>query len=143
MTRPSFDLLIVDDDPSQLHLFENLVIELGLPHRCHYAPNGSRALDFLRKKPPYNDAPTPHLILLDLHMPGISGCEVLRVIKSDVQLRRIPVIMLTTSQATQDVKDCYTEHANAYFSKRPDLQSNLRLLQGIDQFWAEAEMPPA
>lgn len=132
----ALDLLIVDDDPSQIRLVKSLIAELGLPHRCQYASNGSMALDYLRQKPPFTDVARPNLILLDLNMPGMDGCEVLRAIKTDPQLRTIPVIMLSSSQASQDVQACYAEHANAYIHKPSDLESNLDVLREIDRFWS-------
>ena len=138
----TFDLLIVDDDPAQLQIIRTLLRELGLEHRCQYAASGREALDFLDHKPPFEKAIRPNLILLDLNMPGMSGCEVLRQIKSDPELRVIPVVMLSSSQAIQDIDACYREHANAYIRKPTDLESNLKLLRNIDRFWAELVVLP-
>ena len=85
------DLLIVDDDPIQAYLFEKVLRELGLEHRCFHAPGGNQALDFLHRIVPFENAPRPALIVLDLNMPGMDGCSVLREIKADPDLRRIPV----------------------------------------------------
>jgi CheY-like chemotaxis protein len=137
-----FDLLIVDDDPAQLKILCTLLRELNLEHRCHYASSGQQALDFLKHKAPFQGAVRPNLILLDLNMPGMDGCEVLRQIKSDPELRTIPVVMLSSSQAIQDVDACYREHANAYVRKPTDLESNLKLLRDIDRFWAELVVLP-
>ena len=137
-----FDLLIVDDDPGQLRLMQILLGELGLGHRCYYTSNGPKALDFLHRRAPLEEAPRPHLILLDLNMPGMNGCEVLRQIKSDPELCAIPVIILSSSQAESDVDACYREHANAYIHKPADLASNLGLLREIDRFWAECALVP-
>ena len=137
-----FNLLVVDDDPGQVRLIRALLGHLGLSHRCHCALNGHSALDFLNKKPPFEHAPRPNLVLLDLNMPGMNGCDVLRYVKSDPELRSIPVIVLSTSQAAQDVNACYSEHANAYVYKGPDLESNLNLLRDIDRFWGAAAVLP-
>lgn len=137
-----FDLLIVDDDPVQLQLVQDLVRELGLLHRCHCVSDGGKALDLLRRRPPFEKAPRPDLILLDLNMPGMHGSEVLHRIKSDLELGSIPVIMLSSSEALQDVDACYREHANAYIQKPTDLESNLALLREIDRFWAELATVP-
>ena len=131
------DLLIVDDDPAQLHLIQSLLGELGLKHRCHYAPNGLDALAFLERTPPFQDAAPPNLILLDVEMPGMSGCDVLRQLKSHPVLRTIPVIMISGSQSLKEVDVCYSEHANAYVSKGADLNANLGLLKDITHFWCE------
>lgn len=137
-----FDLLIVDDDPGQVHLIQALMRELGLRHRCYGAQGGNAALDFLRRKPPFEEAPRPDLIFLDLNMPGMGGCEVLHQIKSDPDLSSIPVIMLSSSEALQDVDACYREHANAYIRKPLDLESNLTLVREINRFWAELATVP-
>lgn len=137
-----FDLLIVDDDPAQLRMVQTLLRELRLEHRCQCAADGQQALDLLKRKPPFEKAFRPDLILLDLNMPGMDGCEVLRQIKSDPELRIIPVVMLSSSQAMQDIDACYREHANAYIRKPTDLESNLKLLRDIDRFWADLVVLP-
>ena len=131
-----FDLLIVDDDPSQLRLVEVMIHDLGLQHRCHYASSGPKALDFLMRVYPFEHAPRPHLILLDLNMPGMDGCELLHLLKSNPSLLSIPVIVLSTSYAQQDVDSCYREHANAYVKKPADYEGTFNLLRDIDRFWA-------
>jgi CheY-like chemotaxis protein len=134
MSRPA-DLLIVDDNPAHEYLTRVLMGELGFSHRCHYVSNGNSALDFLYRRPPFELAPRPRLIMLDLNMPGLSGCEVLHQIKTDCALRSIPVIILSTSEHPDDIESCYTEHANAYVHKPQDLEGNIRLLREIDSFW--------
>ena len=129
------DLLIVDDDIGQMRLLELLLRELGLAHRCHRALNGDAALSFLRKTPPYQDAPRPHLVLMDLNMPGMGGFEALRRIKSDPQLATIPVIILSSSRSAQDVDACYDNHANAYVVKPGDLDAAMAMVRSIDRFW--------
>ena len=136
------DLLIVDDDVAQLQLLQLLLKELGLPHHCHTVTNGADALDFLRRRPPYESAPRPHLILLDLNLPGKDGCEVLREIKSDPDLRMIPVIIFSQSTSGADVSACYIAKANAYVSKPTDLDSNIRIIEAIERFWLQnAQLP--
>ncbi len=137
-----FDLLIVDDDPAQLQLAQSLLAELGLPHRCHHASDGPKAIDFLQRKHPFEEAPRPHLILMDLNMPGMDGCEVLRRVKSDAQLCAIPVIMFSSSQALQDVNAAYCGRANAYICKPTELEANLTLFRDIVRFWAEVAVLP-
>lgn len=137
-----FDLLVVDDDPGQLKLVRTLIADLGLLHRCHHASGGHEALDFLRRQSQFVNAPRPNLILLDLNLPGMDGCEVLRHIKSDPELRSIPVVMLSSSLAWKDVISCYQEHANAYIKKPMDLESNRNLLRDLDRFWAECAVMP-
>lgn len=138
----AFNLLIVDDDIGQVRLLEVLMKELNQPHRLHHVPDGTKALDFLYSRPPYELAPRPQLILLDLNMAGMNGCEVLREIKGDPELRAIPVIILSSSQSRTDIDACYGERANAYISKPSDLDSNLQLLREIDRFWMQTARLP-
>jgi len=129
------DLLIVDDDIDQAKLFEILLVDLGFDHRCHYAGSGSAAVAFLRKDPPYEDAPRPDLIILDVNMPGLDGCDTLRLIKSDPRLRCIPVVMFSASTNDDDMVRCYKQHANAYVRKPSDLESSLAVVRQIERFW--------
>lgn len=138
----ALDLLIVDDDVGHVELFQVLIRELGLRHRCHHASSGTLALDYLKARSPFEGASRPNLILLDLNMPGLNGCEVLRIIKSDPGLRTIPVIVLSQSRNWSDVNQCYGDRANAYIGKPDDLDSNLRLLQQIDRFWGQIATLP-
>src|SRR3954470_19211079 len=113
--------LIVDDDLSQLHLVQALLRELNVSHECHYAANGPQALNFLNRRPPFEGAPRPDLVLLDLNMPGMDGCQVLQHLKQDPNLRSIPAIIFSSSEAPKDVNACYEEHANAFVRKPMDL----------------------
>jgi two-component system response regulator len=133
----AFDLLIVDDDPDQVELIRIVIRELGLLHRCHHAANGSIALDFLNRRSPFEDAPRPHLILMDFNMPGMEACDVLRCIKGNSHLRSIPVIMLSSSQSLKDIDACYHEHANAWIQKPGDLDGSLQVIRELDRFWSE------
>jgi two-component system, chemotaxis family, response regulator Rcp1 len=143
MDLQSRDILIVDDDSSQARLFEILLNKLGVTHRCHYAPGGREALDFLRHDGPYRDAPRPELIILDLNMPGMNGCAVLHEIKRDANLRCIPVIMFSIGAGEPELSRCYQEHANAYIQKPVDFEGSLRVVQQIEKFWfGVAALPP-
>lgn len=135
MGGAKYNLLIVDDDFRQIVLFEELLRELKLPHNCHHVINADFAADFLYKRPPYERAERPDLVLLDLDLPGKHGCDLLREIKLDLKLRSIPVIILSASQKIEDVSTCYREHANAFVRKANDLPGALRLVSAIDQFW--------
>jgi CheY-like chemotaxis protein len=136
------DLLIVDDDSAQLRLLQLLLKELDLPHHCHSVTNGDAALDFLHRRPPYESAPRPHLILLDLNLPGKSGCDILREIKSDPDLRVIPVIIFSQSRSKADIQACYSEKANAFISKPNDLDSNIKIIEAIEHFWLKSVQLP-
>ncbi len=129
------DLLMVDDDAQQLRLFELSLQELQLPLRCHFVLTGDAALAFLHRLAPYQDAPRPQLILIDLNMPGINGCEVLRLIKADPALSAIPVIILSTSDSDEAVEQCYANHANAYITKPRDFHASLDMIRTLYRFW--------
>jgi CheY-like chemotaxis protein len=133
--RPSRNLLIVDDDVNQAKLFGLLLADLGHAHVCHHASSGAAALAFLRRKSPHENAPRPDLIILDVNMPGEDGCETLQTIKSDPELRCIPVIMFTSSPHDADVVRCYTQFANAYVQKPVDLDATLSVVRQIESFW--------
>ncbi len=136
----SFDLLIVDDDTGRVSLLQTLIQDMGLSHRCHCCRNGEEALEFLYRRAPFQQAPRPDLVLLDLNMPGMDGCEVLRRIKSDDQLRSIPVVMLSSSRSERDVEACYSAHANAYIRKPMDLEGNMAVLRHLNDFWNDCEL---
>lgn len=129
--------LVVDDNIDQFHLLRVLLKELKLPHVCHYARDGVQALDFLNRRFPFEDAPRPDLVLLDLNMPGMTGCEVLHELKEDPKLRSIPAVIFSSSGALNDINACYREHANAFVQKPMDLDDTIRVLESIDRFWSQ------
>ena len=136
------DLLIVDDDASQARLFEHVLRQLGLPHRCHHSLSGTKALQFLRRQSEYSDAPRPELIILDVNMPDMDGCAVLREIKSDSNLRRIPVVMFSGGSNDDEIRRCYREHANAYVQKPVDFEANVCVVRAIERFWFDTVALP-
>jgi chemotaxis family two-component system response regulator Rcp1 len=129
------ELLLVEDNPGDVRLTQEALKEGPLPVRLSVARDGVEALDFLRRRGPYGDAPTPDLILLDLNLPRKNGREVLSEIKNDPQLRRIPVLVMTTSRADQDVQKAYSLNANCYITKPMDLDEFLRIVRSIEDFW--------
>jgi two-component system, chemotaxis family, response regulator Rcp1 len=129
------DLLIVDDDLGQIRLFRILLEDLDLPHRCFHASNGHDALRFVRRQPPYQNAPRPELIMLDLNMPGMDGCDFLREIKRDSDLSRIPVIIFSSTNDQREITRCYEENANACIQKPSDYEASLEVVRGIENFW--------
>jgi CheY-like chemotaxis protein len=137
------DLLIIDDDAAQVMLFRCLLRELGYEHQCHHVTSGTEALDFLRVKHPYQNAPRPDLIILDVNMPGMNGCEVLSMIKSDPDLSSIPVVMFSVGLSQAEINRCYEQHANAYLQKPLDYHSNLSLINDLEQFWFHTARLPA
>jgi two-component system, chemotaxis family, response regulator Rcp1 len=138
---PIRDLLIVDDDPIQAYLFEKVLLDLGLEHRCFHAGGGSQALDFVRRKSPFEKAPRPELIILDLNMPDMDGCAVLRELKADGDLRRIPVIMFSATETDEEFARCYNENANACVRKPQDFEGIRQVVREIERFWFHTAIP--
>jgi CheY-like chemotaxis protein len=131
----SRNLLIVDDDEIQAYLFRKLLREVGLDHRCFHAPCGVEALDFLHRRSRFQSAPRPDLVILDLNMPGMDGCAVLREIKRNADLRTIPVIMFSGTEDNEDFARCYHESANACIRKPSDYEASLQVVREIERFW--------
>jgi CheY-like chemotaxis protein len=112
-------------------------------NRIHTVEDGVEALDFLHRRPPYADAPRPDLILLDLNLPRKDGREVLAEIKADPALRTIPVVVLTTSRARDDVLRSYDLHANCFISKPMDLNEFNAVVKSIEDFWLTVARLPS
>jgi len=125
----------VEDNPGDIRLMREALREGKIANRVHEVRDGVEAMDFLHRREPFADAPRPDLILLDLNLPRKDGREVLAEIKADSDLRRIPVVVLTTSQAEEDVLRAYNLHANCYMTKPVDLGQFLRLVQSIERYW--------
>ncbi len=126
---------MIEDNPGDARLAREALKDGPLPVRLHVAADGDSGLDFLRRRGAHAAAPRPHLVLLDLNLPGKSGREVLAEIKADADLCRIPVVILSSSQAEKDVRDCYDLHANCYVAKPGDLEQFLRVVRAIEDFW--------
>ncbi len=129
------EILLVEDNPADAEL---AVIGLrggSLISNIHIAVDGEDALEFLHRRGAYFDAPRPDIVLLDLNLPGLSGTELLQLMKTDDRLKTIPVVVLTTSDANHDIEHAYAAHANAYMVKPVDFQQFNHLLQGFIQYW--------
>lgn len=135
-------ILIVDDNSTDLMIMREAFNDTRLKAVLHVANNGEEAMKFLRHAGEFTAAPRPDLILLDLNMPRKNGHEVLREIKADPLLLRIPVIILTTSQAEEDVSRSYAAHANCYIRKPVDFKHFEKVLEVIEQFWFETVILP-
>lgn len=136
-------ILLVEDNPGDIRLTQEVLREGKMQNHLSVVEDGAKALAFLRKQPPYTDTPQPDLILLDLNLPRKSGQEVLEEIKADEVLRRIPVVILTTSGAEEDVIRAYTLHANCYISKPIDLDQFIQVIKSIQEFWLTiVRLPP-
>ncbi|HJT05196.1 MAG TPA: response regulator [Pseudonocardiaceae bacterium] len=137
MTNPQHDvhILLVEDDPGDVLMTQEAFEHHRIRNPLHVVTDGAAALRFLRREGEYTDATRPGLILLDLNLPLINGREVLAEIKSDEQLRRIPVVVLTTSQAEEDIVRSYNLHANAYVTKPVDFTRFMEVIRQIDEFF--------
>lgn len=132
--RP-IEILLVEDDPGDVIIAKEALEQSKLVNNLHVAMNGDEALEFLRREGEHADAPKPDLVLLDLNLPRRDGREVLAEVKADPDLRRIPVVILTTSQAEEDIIKSYDLHANAYVTKPVDFAQFVRVVQQIDEFF--------
>jgi CheY-like chemotaxis protein len=136
------NVLLVEDDPGDV-LMTREAFEEFLNNRLDVVNDGAAAISFLRKEAPYEGAPTPDLILLDLNLPRRDGREVLAEIKADPNLRHIPVVVLTTSAADEDILRSYQLHANAYVTKPVDFENFVKAIRQIDHFFVSVVRLPA
>ena len=132
---PPVEILLVEDNLGDARLTREALKEGKVYNTLHWVKDGVEALDFLRKRGKHTDVPRPDIILLDLNLPKKDGREVLQEIKSDEHLKRIPVVILTTSKAEEDVLKTYSLHANCYVTKPVDLEQFIKVVQSIDNFW--------
>jgi CheY-like chemotaxis protein len=128
-------ILLAEDSPADVELTRQALLEAKVANTVHVVGDGEAALDFVRRRAGYEDAPRPDLILLDLNMPKKDGREVLAEIKSDPDLRRIPVVMLTTSAADHDIVSAYDHHVNSYIRKPIRLDDFVKMMRSIDNYW--------
>jgi len=135
MNSGIIEILLVEDNPGDARLTLEAFKEGKVPNNITVVKDGVEALAFLRQEGPYDDAKLPDLILLDLNLPRKSGREVLAEIKEDENLKRIPVVVLTTSANKEDVARAYSHHANCYVTKPVDLEQFLRCVHSIENFW--------
>ena len=138
------ELLLVEDNPGDVRLTQEAFQECHVPVNFTVAYDGIEALDVLNRRGLYSHAPRHDLILLDLNLPGKNGREVLLEIKADDDLRRIPVIIMTTSTAHQDVQRAYNLNANCYITKPVEFEQFVRVIKSIGDFWlTTATLPRA
>jgi two-component system, chemotaxis family, response regulator Rcp1 len=137
------EVLLVEDNPGDVRLTREVLREGRIRNTLNVVGDGVEALRFLRREEPYADAPAQDLILLDLNLPKKDGREVLAEIKSDPVLRRIPVVVLTTSAAEADILKAYDLHANCYITKPVDLDQFITVIRSIEDFWLSIVRLPA
>ena len=137
------EVLLVEDDPGDVLMTQEAFEEHKVRNRLTVVSDGAEALNYLRREGQYADAVRPDLILLDLNLPRRDGREVLAEIKKDEELCRIPVVVLTTSQAEEDVLRSYQLHANAYVTKPVDFDSFVEVVRKIEEFFAHVVRLPS
>ncbi|MEV6031242.1 response regulator [Nonomuraea sp. NPDC052116] len=140
--RP-IEVLLVEDDQGDILLTREAFDFNKVRNRLNVVNDGEQAMAYLRNEDGYTDAPRPDLILLDLNLPRMSGLEVLAEVKADAGLRTIPVVILTTSEAEEDILHSYRLHANAYVSKPVDFEQFIRVVRQIDDFFVTVVKLPA
>ena len=140
---PPVEILLVEDNPGDHRLTKEALHEGKVYNNLHWVKDGVEALDFLKQRGPHKKAPRPDIILLDLNLPKKDGREVLSEIKKDQELRQIPVVILTTSAAEEDVLRSYDLHANCYVTKPVDLEKFIVVIQSIDRFWLSVVTLPS
>lgn len=134
MSRP-IEILLVEDNPADIRLAKEALRDGKVINNLSVVTDGAEAISYVCQRGKYSDSPVPDLILLDLNLPKKSGMEVLHAVKSDPQLKRIPVVILTTSKADEDIVKGYDNHANCYITKPIDLTQFLEVVRQIETFW--------
>jgi len=135
-------ILLVEDNPGDAELAREALDYDKMNNDLHVVDDGEKAMEFLHREGSYADAPRPDLILLDLNLPKKDGRQVLAEIKSDSNLKRIPVVILTTSKSEADVIKTYDLHANCYITKPIDLNQFLHVVRSIEEFWMSIVVLP-
>lgn len=131
----AIEILLVEDNPADVRLTREALRESRVIHQLNAVKDGVEAMEYLRRQGNFAGATRPDLILLDLNLPRMSGLEVLRHVKEDHSLKHIPVIVLTTSKAEQDLLHAYDLHTNCYITKPVDLDQFFQVIRSIEEFW--------
>jgi CheY-like chemotaxis protein len=137
-------ILLVEDSPADIRLTEEALLDSPIVDTLHVTRDGEQAMDFLRQRGAHTDAPRPDLVLLDLNLPRKDGREVLEELKGDPELRRIPIVVLTTSATEADILRSYDLHVNSYVTKPVDLDEFAHAVHSIQVFWGGVvQLPPS
>lgn len=138
----TIEVLLIEDNPGDIRLFEEALKVIQSNIHLTVMRDGEQAINFFNKEHPFEDTSSPDLILLDLNLPRKSGHEVLEFLKSDPQNRHIPIIVLTSSQAPDDIQEAYTNQANCYIVKPVQLNDFFHVVKTLEQFWfTQAQLP--
>jgi chemotaxis family two-component system response regulator Rcp1 len=143
MKTEPIEILLVEDNPGDIRLTQEALKDSKLHNNLSVARDGVEAMDFLKQRDGYNDAPRPDIILLDLNLPRKDGREVLQEIKDDPRLRLIPVVVMTTSEDEEDILKSYQLHANCYITKPVDLDRFITIVKTIENFWFQIVKLPS
>lgn len=141
-TVKEVEILLVEDNPGDVLLTQEALLDGKVDNRIHWAKDGDEAIAFLEGRAPFENVPRPHVIFLDLNLPRKSGHEVLTFIKSDPRFRSIPVVILTSSKAESDILRSYDHYANCYVTKPVDLDKFMKVIRSIDHFWLKVVTLP-
>ncbi len=129
------EILLVEDNPADVRLMKEGLKDAKMRNNLHVVEDGVDAMAYLRREGKYSDAVSPDIILLDLNLPKKSGIEVLQEVKGDDNLKKIPVVILTTSKAEEDIAKSYNLHANCYITKPVDLEQFMKVVKTTEDFW--------
>jgi two-component system, chemotaxis family, response regulator Rcp1 len=136
------DILIVEDNPADVRLMREALRALEPAVTVHVTTDGDEAMRFLRRQGPFASASRPRLVFLDFNLPKYGSRDLLRQIKADLNLRLIPIAILTSSEASQDITEAYELHANCYLTKVPDLEGFFQVIRWAAYFWLDIATPP-
>jgi two-component system, chemotaxis family, response regulator Rcp1 len=138
------DILLVEDSPSDVLLTREALRDARIANDLSVARDGEEAMEYLRQEGEHAGKPRPDIVILDLNLPRMDGREVLREIKGDDSLRRIPVIILTTSSSDRDIGECYDSHANCFLTKPIDFEEFIDVVRSMEHFWISVvRLPPS
>lgn len=144
MRPEAIEILLVEDSPGDVRLTREALSEAKVANRLHVVGDGEEAMNFLRRRDKHANAPRPDLLLLDLNLPRMDGRQVLEEVKADPDLRTIPVVVLTTSDAEGDILKSYNLHANCYLVKPVDVDKFFAQIRSLEDFWlAVVKLPPS
>lgn len=141
--RRPVEFLLAEDNPGDVRLTQEGLRESKISNNLYVVQDGVEAMEFVRREGKYADAPTPDIVLLDLNLPKMDGHQVLAQIKSDPALKSIPVVIMTSSEAEQDILATYSAHANCYVTKPIDLDHFIKVIQSIEHFWLSVVTLPS
>lgn len=143
MSPSPIEILLVEDNPADVRLTKEAFLEARVQNNIHVVQDGDSAIAFIQQKSPYEKAPRPDLVLLDLNLPKKDGRDVLAEIKTNPKTHQIPVVVLTTSDDEEDVLRSYHLHANAYLVKPIDVMRFIKMVQSLEYFWLSfVKLPP-